>query len=78
MNMNDTTVNNNDELKYFILMKENYRKYKIKTNFFQRWKRALNLNENSIKDDESVDNNNSSIMNYNLFKSVNSLIDFIN
>ena len=75
MNMNDTTVNNNDELKYFILMKENYRKYKIKTNFFQRWKRALNLNENSIKENDSFENNNS-LMNYNLFKSVNSLSGF--
>ena len=76
MNMNDNMLNKNNELKYFILMKENYRKYKIKTNYFQRWKKSINLNENSIKDDDSLDNNSSSIMNYNLFKSVNGLSGF--
>ena len=75
MNMNDNMLNKNNELKYFILMKENYRKYKIKTNYFQRWKKTINLNENSIKDDDSLDNS-SSIMNYNLFKSVNGLSGF--
>ena len=62
-------INKHDELKYLILMKENFRKYKIKTNYFQRWKKLALINENSIKANNSFENNNK--INYSLFKSMN-------
>ena len=62
-------INKHDELKYLILMKENFRKYKIKTNYFQRWKKLTLINENSIKENNSFENNNK--INYSLFKSMN-------
>lgn len=74
MSLNDITIDKNDELKYLILMKENFRKYKLKTNYFFRWKKSASFNENSIniKDNDSFDNNNIRL-NYGLFKSMNSL-----
>jgi len=71
MNMNDIMVNKHDELKYLVLMKENFRKYKLKTNYFLRWKKSALINENSIKENDGFEN--SFRLNYNLFKSVNSL-----
>ena len=64
-------INKHDELKYLILMKENFRKYKIKTNYFQRWKKLTLINENSIKENNSFENNNK--INYSLFKSMNNI-----
>ena len=74
MSLNDITIDKNDELKYLILMKENFRKYKLKTNYFFRWKKSTSFNENSIniKENDSFDNNNIRL-NYGLFKSMNSL-----
>lgn len=75
MNMNDIIINKHDELKYFILMKENFRKYKLKTNYFFRWKKTATINENSIniKESDSLDNIR---MNNNLFKSMNSFSSY--
>ena len=70
-NMNDVMVNKHDELKYLILTKENFRNYKIKTNFFQKWKKISDINNKSIEDFDEFDINNK--YNYNLFKSMNSL-----
>ena len=70
MNMNDIMVNKHDELKYLVLMKENFRKYKLKTNYFLRWKKIALVNEDSIKENDGFENNVR--LNYNLFKSVNS------
>ena len=63
-------VNKHDELKYLILTKENYRNYKIKSNYFQKWKKLSGIN-NSIKEIYEFDINNK--INYNLFKGMNSL-----
>ena len=42
MIMNDMALNKNDELKYLILMREEYLKYKLKIYYFHKWKcRAL-------------------------------------
>ena len=71
MNMNDIMVNKHDELKYLILIKENYWQYKLKSNFFLRWKKSTIINENSIKENDCFEN--SIRFNYNLFKSMNSL-----
>ena len=70
-NMNDIVVDKHSELKYLILMKENFRKYKIKTNYFQRWKRLSITNNNFIKENDDIIS--SYRMNYSLFKSMNSL-----
>lgn len=70
-NMNDVMINKHDELKYLILTKENFRNYKIKTNYFQKWKKLSAINGNLIRDFDEFDINNK--YNYNLFKSMNSL-----
>ena len=69
-NMNDVMVNKHDELKYLILTKENYRNYKIKSNYFQKWKKLSGI-DNSIKEMYEFDINNK--IDYNLYKSMNSL-----
>ena len=69
-NMNDVMVNKHDELKYLILTKENYRNYKIKSNYFQKWKKLSGI-DNSIKEMYEFDINNK--IYYNLYKSMNSL-----
>lgn len=69
--MNDIVIDKHSELKYLILMKENFRKYKIKTNYFQRWKRLSITNNNFIKENDDIIS--SYRMNYSLFKSMNSL-----
>ena len=70
-NMNDKVIDKHSELKYLILMKENFRKYKIKTNYFQRWKRVSISNDNFIKENDDIIS--SYRMNYSLFKSMNNL-----
>ena len=69
-NMNDVMVNKHDELKYLILTKENNRNYKIKSNYFQKWKKLSGI-DNSIKEMYEFDINNK--IDYNLYKSMNSL-----
>ena len=76
MNMNDIVVNKRDELKYLILMKENFRKYKLKTNYFLKWKKSVSINENSINIQGNDSFENNIRMNYNLFKSMNNLSSY--
>ena len=38
MNMNELAENKNDELKYLILMREEFLKYKLKLYFYLKWK----------------------------------------
>ena len=69
MSMNDIIINKNDELKYLILMKENFAKYKKKMNFFLKWKNLTFVNQD--KDNDSLEN--SIRINNNLFKSMNNI-----
>ena len=69
MSMNDIIINKNDELKYLILMKENFAKYKKKMNFFLKWKNLTFVNQD--KDNDSLEN--SIRINNNIFKSMNNI-----
>ena len=70
MNMNEMAVNKNDELKYLILMREEYFKYKLKLYYFRKWKSRALYNRDLI-DEEDPFNPKNAENNYQQFKSMN-------
>ena len=70
MNMNEMAVNKNDELKYLILMREEFFKYKLKLYYFRKWKSRALYNRDLI-DEEDPFNPNNAESNYQQFKSMN-------
>ena len=70
MNMNEVAVNKNDELKYLILMREEFYKYKLKIYYFLKWKCKVLYNRDLIDDENPFYNNNE--YNYQQFKNMNS------
>ena len=70
MNMNETAVNKNDELKFLILMREEFYKYKLKIYYFLKWKCRALYNRDLIDDENPFYNNNE--YNYQQFKNMNS------
>ena len=69
MNMNDMILNKNDELKYLILMREEYYKYKLKLYYFRKWKSRALYNHDLIDEDDPFRNSDSEI--YQNFKNLN-------
>ena len=69
MNMNDMILNKNDELKYLILMREEFYKYKLKLYFFRKWKSRALYNHDLIDEDDPFQNNDSEV--YQNFKNLN-------
>ena len=69
MNMNDMILNKNDELKYLILMREEFFKYKLKLYYFRKWKSRALYNHDLLDEDNPFKNNNEE--NYQNFKSNN-------
>ena len=69
MNMNDLALSKNDELKYLILMREEYFKYKLKMYYFKKWK-CRALYNRDLFDEENPFNENTGA-NYKKFKSKN-------
>ena len=70
MNMNEVAVNKNDELKYLILMREEFLKYKLKVYYFMKWKCKALYGRDLIDDENPFYNNNE--YNYQQFKNMNS------
>ena len=70
MNMNEMAVNKNDELKYLILMREEFLKYKLKLYYFRKWKCRALYNRDLI-DEEDPFNPKNAQNNYEQFKSMN-------
>ena len=69
MNMNDMILNKNDELKYLILMREEFFKYKLKMYYFRKWKSRALYNHDLLEEDDPFQNNDSE--NYQNFKNLN-------
>ncbi len=69
MNMNDMAINKNDELKYLILMREEFFKYKLKLYYFHKWKCRALYNRDLIDEEDPF--NVKSGVNYNQFKNMN-------
>ena len=69
MNMNDMILNKTDELKYLILMREEFFKYKLKLYFFRKWKCRALYNHDLLDEDNPFKNNDE--INYQNFKSNN-------
>ena len=72
MDMNDMILNKNDELKYLILMREEYYKFKLKIYFFRKWKSRALYNHDLIDEDDPFQNND--IENYQNFKNMNLML----
>ena len=72
MDMNDMVLNKNDELKYLILMREEYFKYKLKIYFFRKWKSKALYNHDLLDEDDPFQNND--IENYQNFKNMNFMV----
>ena len=72
MNMNDMILNKNDELKYLILMREEFYKYKLKIYFFRKWKSLALYNHDLLDEDDPFQNND--VENYQNFKNMNLMI----
>ena len=69
MNMNDMVLNKNDELKYLILMREEFFKYKLKMYYFRKWKSRALYNHDLLDEDDPFQNNDAE--NYQNFKNLN-------
>ena len=69
MNMNDMVLNKNDELKYLILMREEFFKYKLKIYYFRKWKSRALYNHDLLDEDDPFQNNDAE--NYQNFKNLN-------
>ena len=69
MNMNEMAINKNDELKYLILMREEFFKYKLKLYYFLKWKCRALYNRDLIDDENPFCAKSG--FNYNIFKSMN-------
>ena len=69
MNMNDMILNKNDELKYLILMREEFYKYKLKMYYFRKWRSRALYNHDLI--DEENPFINGAEENYQNFKNLN-------
>ena len=69
MNMNEMALNKNDELKYLILMREEYFKYKLKMYFFHKWRSRALYNRDLIDEEDPFSGNTGD--NYQKFKSKN-------
>ena len=72
MNMNDMILNKNDELKYLILMREEFYKYKLKIYFFRKWRSLALYNHDLLDEDDPFKNND--IENYQNFKNMNLML----
>ena len=72
MNMNDMILNKNDELKYLILMREEFYKYKLKIYYFRKWKSLALYNHDLLDEDDPFQNND--VENYQNFKNMNLMI----
>ena len=57
MNMNEIAENKNDELKYLILMREEFFKYKLKLYYFTKWKCRALYNRDLINEENPFYNN---------------------
>ena len=68
MNMNDMILNKNDELKFLILMREEFFKYKLKIYYFRKWKSRALYNHDLLEYDDPFKNND--IENYQNFKTI--------
>ena len=68
MNMNEMALNKNDELKYLILMREEYFKYKLKMYFFHKWRSRALYNRDLIDEEDPFSGNTGD--NYQKFKSI--------
>ena len=71
MDMNDMILNKNDELKYLILMREEFYKYKLKIYFFRKWKSRALYNHDLLDEDDPFQNND--VENYQNFKNMNNI-----
>ena len=69
MNLNDMVLNKNDELKYLILMREEFFKYKLKMYYFRKWKSRALYNHDLLDEDDPFQNNDAE--NYQNFKNLN-------
>ena len=76
MNMNDMVLNKNDELKYLILMREEFFKYKLKMYYFRKWKSRALYNHDLLDEDDPFKNNDAE--NYQNFKNLNYMGQGIN